>query len=100
MAYRDAIIQKVIEIKAELQRIGLWQLYAPTWINDYKMYKLSSLQDFCGWLQFIYLPNKLQITCDHVTERQYIVPQAVSFFKDHLQKGKILQLLIELDALT
>lgn len=100
MVYKDAIIQKVIEIKAELQRFDLWQLHAPAWVSDYKMYELSSLQDFYSWLQFVYLPNRLRITQDYVTEREYIVPQAVIFLQDDLQKGKILQLLIELDALT
>jgi hypothetical protein len=30
---------------------------------------------------------------------KYIVPQAVKFFSDDVQKGKLLQLLIELDGL-
>jgi hypothetical protein len=34
------------------------------------------------------------------TAENYIVPQAMKFFGDDMQKGKLLQLLIELDSLV
>ncbi len=99
MASSEEIVQKVNEIKAELQRLGLWQSHAPAWVGEYKAHPLSTEDDFGTWLQFIYLPNQLDAVRHPIEERQYIVPQAVSFFSSDLQKGKVLQLLIELDAL-
>jgi hypothetical protein len=48
-------------------------------------------------LQFIYLPNYR--TASSQDNKRLIVPQAVRFFGEDVKKGKLLQLLIELDAI-
>ena len=89
--------QKVQEVITELKRTGLWNKQIPVWVTEYEEKVLRDEQDFLEWLQFVYLPN-----CSRqlgINGRRFIVPQAVKFFSDDIKKGKLLQLLIELDSL-
>jgi uncharacterized protein YqcC (DUF446 family) len=89
--------QKIIEITSELKQTGLWKKQMPPWVMDYKEKMIQDEQDFLEWLQFIYLPNCT--TAAVMDKKTYIVPQAVKFFGEDVKKGKLLQLLIELDSL-
>jgi uncharacterized protein YqcC (DUF446 family) len=90
--------QKTAEIISELKKTGLWKKQIPAWVTDYQEKKISSENDFTEWLQFIYLPNCTGISV--MGKKKYIVPQAVKFFKEDVKRGRLLQLLIELDGLT
>ena len=70
--------------------------------QDHNVYVLDMGQNFAGWLQFIYLPNIMQPENrrNMTTAENYIVPQAMQFFGADMQKGKLLQLLVELDSLV
>jgi hypothetical protein len=50
----------------------------------------------------VYLPNLLPLAGNHniLLTKNYVAPQAVKFFNGDIKKGKLLQLLIELDALS
>lgn len=89
--------QKIKEINDELKMAGLWKKQPPAWVNEYAERKIATEEDFAGWLQFVYLPNAVQ-QCSG-SERKFIAPQAMKFFGEDVKKGKLLQLLIELDSL-
>ena len=91
--------EKVNEIKAEMKRLSLYKRYTPGWVNDFTKRKIVTEEDFAGWLQFVYLPNRLQAQCHTPPADMLIVPQALQFFNADINKGKLLQLLIELDSL-
>lgn len=87
--------EKVKEIISEMKDLQLWKTETPAWVMDYEKKSISSQQDFTGWLQFVFLPNCLL----EVKSDRYIVLQAKQSLAHDVQKGKLLQLLIELDAL-
>lgn len=96
----NAITDKVTELKTEMKSIGLWKKQVPYWVNEFTNSTIKTEQDFAEWLQFVYLPNMMQLeNRSSMGVEKYIVPQAVKFFGDDVQKGKLLQLLIELDSL-
>jgi uncharacterized protein YqcC (DUF446 family) len=87
--------QKIKEITAELKQAGLWKKHTPNWVTDYEEKMIATEKDFLEWLQFVYLPNYIKA---NATEKKFIVPQAIKFFGEDVKKGKLLQLLIELDS--
>lgn len=95
------LAEKISEVCDELKRISLWKTGIPDWVNNYNK-AVETEVDFCEWLQFIYLPNLLQQTQHHeiLTRDQNLAPQAVKFFGDEMRRGKMLQLLVELDSLV
>lgn len=93
------IEEKIDEIKSEMKKTGLYKKNTPGWVIDFAQQKIANKEDFAGWLQFVYLPNRLlarETVTDHGT---MIVPQAIQFFGNDIKKGKLLQLLVELDSL-
>lgn len=102
MRETSSISSKVKEIIAEMKRQGLWKEETPAWVTDYEKSEMSYQKDFAGWLQFVFLPNRLlkeQHSAVQVSNN-YVVLQARNFFRNDLRKGKLLQLLVELDALS
>ncbi len=100
MVMTNALMDKVYELRAEMKSIGLWKKQVPYWVNEYTNSNIKTEQDFAEWLQFVYLPNMMQQESRaSMGAEKYIVPQAIQFFGDDVQKGKMLQILIELDSL-
>ncbi len=95
------LTEKVTEVRQEMLRAGIWKNESPAWVNDFTERGIGTGEDFCGWLQFVYLPNRLQEAASKksIPGRTGIVPQAVKYFGSDINKGKLLQLLIELDSL-
>lgn len=94
------LAEKTGEIKNEMKRIGLWENKIPKWVNEYSEEKIKTEQGFVEWLQFVYLPNMIQLeNRNSMGAEKYIVPQAIKHFGNDVQKGKLLQLLIEMDGL-
>lgn len=98
----NLIAGKVKEVKEEMKLLGLWSAVTPAWVMHYGKRNITTGEDFSEWLQFIYLPNRKMNTAwsDIGKERDYIAPQATKFFSDDVKKGRLLQLLIELDSLS
>jgi uncharacterized protein YqcC (DUF446 family) len=93
--------EKVSELRDELKRSGLWKKNMPEWVTDYEKKEIDSHHDFAEWLQFVYIPNILEQTeiTSTLDSKKYVALQAKKFFSEDVQKGKLLQLLIELDSL-
>ena len=93
---------KVREIIDELKGAGLWKNEPPAWVIDFQKRSIATQQEFLEWLQFVYLPNLLPQAGNHniLRAKNYVAPQAVRFFSEDIKKGRLLQLLVELDALS
>lgn len=88
---------KLKEVEDEMKVLGLWMKEQPQWVTRFDVNEIASQRDFTQWLQFVYLPNCIYKSS--VAGKTYIVPQAMKFFGEDVKKGKLLQLLIELDSL-
>jgi uncharacterized protein YqcC (DUF446 family) len=101
MSEERELKEKISEVKEELKKTGLLKLKSPGWVTDFENKEISSHQDFADWLQFIYLPNLVQKndSLENVISKNYVALQARKFFSEDVKKGKLLQLLIELDSL-
>lgn len=96
----NTIAAKTLELENELKSTGLWQKSMPAWVHWYDDSNRSSSTDFAQWLQFVFIPNHLQKSnIISVAEKNMIVPHAIKFFGDDVKKGKLLQILIEIDSL-
>jgi uncharacterized protein YqcC (DUF446 family) len=95
------VVEKINEVQEEMKRNGLWVSAAPGWVREFGKRSVATGEDFSEWLQFIYLPNRKLEAAGKMggEEKKYIAPQATKFFGADVQKGKLLQLLIELDSL-
>ncbi len=102
MTTTELIHDKIDQITEEMKQSGLWKKQAPAWVSEYDQRNIPTEGDFSEWLQFVYLPNLVQQAGKRDTglERKQIVLQAINFFGEDVKKGKLLQLLIELDALS
>jgi len=87
----------ILRIINEMKALELWKRNTPGWITNYKSLLLHNDQhDFCEWMQFVFLPNRFIGTEKHTDS---ITLQAKTYFQHDITKGKLLQLLIELDQL-
>ena len=102
MPNATAIREKVKELADVLKAEGLWKQQEPVWVTSYSVENENCRDDFFEWLQFIYLPNLLseENHYPYSAKRTYIAPQAIHFFEKDNSKTKLLQLFVELDALT
>ena len=98
MITADLVQEKIQEIILELQVHGLLKKQMPRWVMDFSNREIINEEDFAGWLQFVFLPNLKQqgIMAGCI---KMIAPQAIKFFGNDVRKGKLLQLLVELDSL-
>lgn len=97
---QDAIAAKTKELETELKATGLWQNVMPDWVHWYQEGSGLVQPGFAQWLQFVFIPNHLHKSkMIPAGEKQLIVPHAIRCFGEDVRKGKLLQLLIEIDSL-
>jgi uncharacterized protein YqcC (DUF446 family) len=91
---------KTIELEEELKALGLWQTNMPAWVNWYDEGGGVARSDFAQWLQYVFIPNHLHKNkIIPAAEKKLLVPNAIKYFGDDVKKGKLLRILIEIDAL-
>jgi uncharacterized protein YqcC (DUF446 family) len=94
------IIDKTNELEEELKSTGLWKKNIPTWVQGFDASFSVTHADFAEWLQFVFVPNHLlQNKNISLEEKNFLVPHAIKFFGDDVKKGRLLQILIEIDSL-
>ena len=94
------IFIKTSEREEELKNTGLWQKDMPEWVQGYDDSANIATADFAQWLQFIFIPNHLQKNKPvAAAEKKLIMPHALKYFGADVNKGKLLQILIEIDSL-
>lgn len=95
MPSKQQILCHQIElIHQAMQQAGLWSAEMPAWIYAYEQ---GPVPDVWQWMQYIYLPMRLAGTIDHY---EYLAPKINAHIKNNPALTPILQLIIELDALT
>jgi uncharacterized protein YqcC (DUF446 family) len=100
MMATDLVSEKINEIILELQQLQLWKKNMPDWVTDFSHKEIISEEDFAGWLQFVLLPNlQQQNSLLSGRVKNFVAPQAGKFFGEDVRKGRLLQLLVELDSL-
>ncbi len=101
MVSANQVHDKIQEIILELKERQLWKTQSPGWVTDFTCQEIMCSEDFAGWLQFVYLPNLMRREAGQAAvSEKYIVPQAVKYFAEDIKKGRLLQLLVELDSLA
>jgi uncharacterized protein YqcC (DUF446 family) len=94
------IIDKTNELEEELKNTGLWKKNTPAWVEGFDASFSITHADFAEWLQFVFVPNHLQQNKNiSIEEKNFLVPHALKFFGDDVKKGRLLQILIEIDSL-
>ena len=94
------ITAKTAELEQELKLTGLWQKEMPAWVHGYADSNGMATTNFAQWLQFVFIPNHLQKNkALAANEKKLMVPHAIRFFGNDVQKGNLLQILIEIDSL-
>jgi len=94
----NPVDEKIDQVVNELKALHLWKDKMPDWVTGYSGNLVSRADDFASWLQFIFLPN-MQYRKTKKEQRELIAPLAVKYFGEDIKRGKLLQLLIELDSL-
>jgi hypothetical protein len=88
-------LQEQIErIKQSMIRAGVWSSEIPTWLDQYK---LGEIPDIWQWLQYIYLPMRLN---GKWYKPHYIAPVLGPYMNTTPELRNILQLVIELDSIS
>ncbi len=92
---------KIQELILEMKITSLWQKETPNWVNNFEKIIFNDGKDFAQWLQFVFIPNHTNNISpkSFVKEKTLIVLPAIKFFGADVHKGKLLQILIEIDSL-
>ena len=93
-------IEKIKELEAEMKRLCLWQKIPPQWVNHFEEEIRLNVNGFALWLQYVFIPNHTQNGAfeDTTFDKQPIVPTAIKVFGNDIRKGRLLQILIEMDG--
>lgn len=81
-------------IQEAMERAGIWSDMTPLWV---KSYNAECIPDIWQWMQYIYLPMRLSGNTDSVG---YLAPKIKRYIHEDPALTQILQLSIELDAIT
>lgn len=93
---KTLLLNKLDEIETEMRSQGLWKKAAPAWVDAYSEDHFQSKYDFSDWMQFIFLPNCRQLKKSNC---KLLIPQVKHHAASWINHEKMLQLLVELDAL-
>ncbi len=96
-----AIIDKLNELEEELKKEGLWKIEVPGRVYKAEGKIMESEDGFAEWLQFVFLPGQLSTTIKATADdNKKGILHAIKFFGNNAQKGKLLQILIEIDSIV
>jgi uncharacterized protein YqcC (DUF446 family) len=81
-------------IREAMKTAGVWSEKIPNWVKNYQHNQIPNIWE---WLQYIYLPMRLNGT---ISEPSYIAPMISPFLNAEPKYREILQLFIELDSIS
>ncbi len=100
MSIQITITTRIKELETELKNNNLWQKDIPSWVDQYDNTLAYIDNDFAQWLQFVFIPNHLHyVKSADAANKISLVPQAIKYFDNDVKKGKLLQILIEIDSM-
>jgi hypothetical protein len=92
---REQLRYQIELIREAMKHAGKWSESVPDWVNQYHS---EAIPDIWQWLQFIYLPLRIN---DVVRPSQYLAPQVTAHAGGQLPpESLLLQRIVELDSLT
>ena len=95
------LITKVEELEQELRTTGYWKKEVPEWVGKYDNKTDPRDVDYAQWWQYVFIPNYLNYDKFKTpVSKISIVPQALKYFEEGIKKGKLLQIMIEIDAIV
>jgi uncharacterized protein YqcC (DUF446 family) len=98
--HSNAIVSLAADLENAMRAEDLWLNQLPGWVQGFQTGNAVLQTDFAQWLQFVFIPNHLHSNRQvPQAEKNLIVPQAMKFFGNDVRKGKLLRILIEIDAL-
>lgn len=93
--YQTQIQHQIRLVEEAMKETGKWSDTVPDWVREYRS---GPIPDVWQWLQFIYLPLRIQNT---LRPSQYLAPLVTAHAGDDLPPESILlQRIVELDSLT
>lgn len=92
----ELFINKLAELESEMKLQGFWQATSPRWILEYNAFYFNKDCSFDSWVQFVFIPNCL---CSMARPDILLLPQVKQRAAHWMAKPRMLQLLVELDAL-
>ena len=92
--YQNNVQFQISLIEEAMKKAGLWSDSPPDWVSHYTD---TSITDFWQWLQFIHLPMRAE---GKLLPTNYLAPQLGAYTKHDTDLQNILQLVIELDAIS
>ena len=96
-----AVLSKLDEIEAEMQRVGLWQ-NGPLEPDQYDFRAAFAMDTmtFTQWLQFIFIPNvRGAAAMNKFPSESQVAAQAIREFDTLPEASQLTNLLSEFDAL-
>jgi len=101
MPKAQAVLSKLDQIEAEMQRVGLWQdepLDPEQY--DFRAAFAMDTMSFAQWLQFIFVPNvRSAAAVNKFPSTSSVGAQAVREFDSVTEASQLITLLSEFDAL-
>lgn len=85
---------QIAEIMTAMKKAGVWSHEIPSWIEKQSP---SHIPDIWQWLQYIYLPMRLN---GNWYKPHYLAPILSPYLDTAPELRQILQLVIELDSLS
>ena len=92
--YQNNVQFQISLIEEAMKKAGLWSDSPPDWVSHYTD---TSITDFWQWLQFIHLPMRAE---GKLSLSNYLAPQISAYTNQDAALQNILQLVIELDAIS
>ena len=92
--HQNLLHEQIDLIQKAMKTAGVWSDKIPSWAKNYQ---LDQIPNIWQWLQYIYLPMRLNGT---ITEPHYIAPIVSPYMTTESKFREILQLVIELDSIS
>ena len=93
--YHSSIRRQIKLIEDAMRESGIWSEAVPEWVHQYQG---DVIPDIWQWLQFVYLPVRLE---GIVSAPNYLAPQIRAHLSAPMTDNSLLmQRIIELDAMT
>lgn len=92
----ERILIKLSELETEMKRLGIWQAASPQWVHEYSFFERNAEWALDSWVQFVFIPN---CCCNKARHGHLLLPQVKQWAPHWLSEPRMLQLLVELDAL-
>ena len=94
-----SLTNKLYDLRYALEECGLWEHEIKSGIRITAIQATATGNDFAQWLQVCFFNVGTQPLVQATAEKRTVLLQAIKFFGTDKSKARLLQILIEVDAL-